>query len=561
MSRLLRRRLRRLPPPEAGRADQIAGLLADRLRGVARPRVAVLLPASARLTSAIRAALPDAELVEAPPDVSERHVLLTATGPFDGVVDRQVGPRRKRAVAARRRRFLTTAYHLRAGGVYLVPGGASELGASPGALGRLLRNAEQAPEGSLVAARARMSLRTTIRIAVRDHVTAHVVGDHLVLSHDLPDVRVKLREDEFDALIADEIVPHRLLKVIPAGDPPAPPPLREGPEPGRPRTDRPITRAELRFREYRDVVVAPKQLVFDGRLLLPDSYRHNQWPVLRHDLMLDVAGRFAVPREPQPADPPRLEGTYLHLDNEHRGHFGHLMTESLSRTWTWPEALAIDPDVRVLVGATRVRPRPLEYEYLLMEACGIPRDRIDVIDSPVRVDRLLSGSPMFSHPEFVHPLIVDTWRRAGDALAAQAEDRERPRRIFIGRRSDKRGCINGAELEAEFIASGFEVIFPEDYSLPEQVALFRNAEVIGGYAGSALFQIAFVPEPTHLIRISGSTYRPRNEYLMAAVLGHRIDAVICPGEGRTIHASYRYDPDREGPWLRQILGELPPLES
>ncbi|THJ01423.1 glycosyltransferase family 61 protein, partial [Nocardioides sp.] len=424
----------------------------------------------------------------------------------------------------------------------------------PGALGGLLRRAAAEPGERF--GRANRSVPVHIRLAIRDHVTARADGADLVLTHDLPDVRIKFREDEFNALLDQMETPHRVVTVIPAEDPPPPPPTREGPEPRVPPIDRPISRATISLREYRDVVVAPKQVLVDGRFLLPDTYRHNQWRRLQHTLLADAAPRFAITRRPLPADPDRLDGTYLHLDNEFRGHFGHLLTESLSRVWSWPEALAIDPEAKVLVGVTSKRPRPLEYEYLLYEACGIPRDRVVVLDHPVRVERLISGTPMFSHPQYVHPRIAETWLSVGDALAAQAEPRDWPRRFFAARRTGKRACENGAEVEAQFAQRGFEILYPEDFTLGEQVQLFRNAEVIAGYAGSGLFQIAFVPDPKRVIMIGAETYRPRNEYLMAAVHGHRVDSVICRSEGRGLQSSYRYDDEREGPFLRGILDEI-----
>jgi capsular polysaccharide biosynthesis protein len=387
-------------------------------------------------------------------------------------------------------------------------------------------------------------------------VTRRTVGKALLLSHDIPDVLVKMREPEYNAYLERVDSPHRVLKTIPAQDPPPAPAGSEGPVPRAAKMHRRITRATISLRDYRDVLVAPRQVVTDGRVLMPDTYRHNQWPVLVSTQLVDLAPRFAMPRKAHPTDPPRLVGTYLHLDNEFRGHFGHLLTESLSRVWSWPEALAIDPDAKVLVGATHKRPKPLEYELQLYEACGIPRDRVVVIDGPVRVDRLISGTPMFSHPQYVHPQIAETWGQVGDRLAATATERQWPRRFFVGRRGDKRACGNSEVVEAIFEEYGFEVVYPEDYSLGEQIEMFRAAEVIGGYAGSGLFQIAFVPVPIHVIMVGAMTYTPRNEYLMAAVRGHRVDAVICQPGGKGIQASYLFDVEREGPYLRSILDGL-----
>lgn len=526
------------------RSAELADLVAS-VRGHEAAHVVVLGPTAEGLVEAIRAASPRARVTEIRAEGGKRHARMAALGPFDVVVDRDV-------LDERRERFEATFFHLRPGGSYVVPGGAGETGSRRGPLGLLLDASAGVPPGPR---RERARFRQS-REVVAKHVTQRVVGDDLVLSHDVTDVLIKMREPEFNAYLQQADTPHRVLDRIPPEPPPAAPLGGEGPVPRRLPMHRPISRSAISLRSYHDVVVAPRQVLVSGRVLLPDTYRHNQWPVLVHTQLEELAPRFARRKLPLPEDPPRLSGSYLHLDNEFRGHFGHLLTESLSRAWSWPAALRVDPDVRVLVGTTSKRPRPLAYELELYEACGIPRDRIDVIEGPVRVELLISGTPMFSHPDYVHPQIARTWREVGDRLAATAGEREWPRRFFVSRRSDKRACRNGPEVEAIFKEHGFDVVHPEDYSLGEQVRLFRAAEAIAGYAGSGLFQIAFVPESTRVIIIGADTYTPRNEYLMAAVHGHRIDAVICRSEGGGVQTSYSYDEEREGPYLRRLLGEL-----
>ena len=548
-------RTRRRP----SRHRDVAELLGSCLSAANAPLVGVQQPASLRTVAAVRAVLPAAEVVELPVDSTERHLLMARCGPFDAIVD--VGG--QKGQEGRRRRFEDTFWHLMPGGAYVVPGGAPEVGGSPEGLAPVLAEVASGPGEPLRATRKKS--REYIRLALRNHVRHRLVGDHLVLTHDLPDVLVKVREEDYNAFLGSGGGPrHRLLELVAAGDPPPAPSFREGPNRRPRRMDRPIDSSVLSLRDYRDVVVEPRQVVVDGRVLLPDTYRHNRSALQRHHALADVAPRFVVPRAPIGSDLPRLSGTYVHLDNESRGHFGHVLTETLSRMWTWEKALEIDPDVRALMGATWTWPELAEWELEFHAAFGIPRERIVLleIDRPVRVERLISGTPMWSQPHYVHPRIRETWRRVGDRLAAAAPSGvDWPRRIFISRRITKRACVNGEQLEAEFEAAGFEIVYPEDFSLGHQVALFRHAEVIAGYGGSGMFQTLFVEEPKHVIQVASEAYGPRNEYLIAAVLGHRLDSVICraePYDGpKPMHAPFRYDPDHEGPFLRQLLAALP----
>lgn len=528
-------------------ASSIIASIASAVPGPAA--IGVLLGApDADLVAGLRRALPGLTWVALPDDAVARHRALIAEGPLDLVVD-DPDPE------GRLRRFNRTFFQLRPGGIYVIPNGAGELGPQAGPLGELVQEA---------AARAEVPLRThstamdeTRLRALRSHVRTTVVDGHLVLSHDLPDVHALVREEHLDDLLAAVPTPHRVLAVHPVGTPPAEPESVELPQ-ARVRHDgRPIEPVDLHLRDYRDVVVAPYQLVLGDRIVLPDTFRHHPQPHLHNKMLAKVAPAFAVPVDPVPDDIPRLDGTYLHLDNEARGHFGHLLTESLSRVWAWPETLALDPDARVLVCATVKRPELLEYELAIYEAAGIPRDRVVLASGPVRVERLISGTPMFSNPYYVDARIAATWDQVGDRLAAGAAPREWPRRVFLSRRETKRACVNGPELEQVFVEHGFEVLFPEDYSLGEQVQLFRAADVIAGFAGSGMFQIAFVAEPKIVIQVGSEAYGPRNEYLMAAVRRHRLTGIVCQAyDGRGLAADWWYDEQREGPALRALLAGL-----
>lgn len=531
----------------SGDASSIVTAIADAVPGPAATGVILGAP-DADLVAGLHRALPGLNLLALPEEPVARHRTLIAEGPLDLVVDGG-------DIEGRLRRFNRTFFPLRPGGVYVVAHGADELGPGAGPLGHLLQEAASRAEMPL-RARRRHQHDSALR-ALRSHVRTVVVDDHLVLSHDLPDIHALIREENLDAYLEAVPTPHRVLAVHPVGEPPDEPESLELPQPRVKHDGRPIEPVDLHLRDYRDVVVAPYQVVLDDRLVLPDTFRHHPQPQLHNKMLAKVAPGFAVPVAPVPDDIPRLDGTYLHLDNEARGHFGHLLTESLSRVWAWPETLALDPDARVLVCATVKRPELLEYELAIYEAAGIPRDRVVLASGPVRVERLISGTPMFSNPYYVDARIAATWDQVGDRLAAGAAPREWPRRVFLSRRETKRACVNGPELEQVFVEHGFEVLFPEDYSLGEQVQLFRAADVIAGFAGSGMFQIAFVAEPKIVIQVGSEAYGPRNEYLMAAVRRHRLTGIVCQAyDGRGLAADWWYDEQREGPALRALLAGL-----
>jgi len=116
-----------------------------------------------------------------------------------------------------------------------------------------------------------------------------------------------------------------------------------------------------------------------------------------------------------------------------------------------------------------------------------------------------------------------------------------------------------------FAEQGFEILYPEEYPIPEQAAMFRHADVVAGYAGSALFNVLYAPEPTRMVMLTSEAYTASNEYMMASVLGHQIDLVTCrpdleqPGQGwsrEAFESSYTFDAGREGRFLAEVFASL-----
>lgn len=485
----------------------------------------------------LAAAFPGASVTVVRVDEPQAVPVLAAAGPFDAVID--LGPPESLI-----KRFTAGFLYARRGGVYAVvhppvDGHAflehlNSQGIDVQAAG--LPSA-QPPEPALLHGRARLS------------------SGLLLVTNRTARAQRKLNEVQTDAYLAAHPETGRVLEAYEAESVSAPI-YREGPMARKAPTNRPIGTSRITLREYYDVMVTARQVVGTEWVLFADTFRHGV--NRRHRQLKQLTPGFARVKPPWPETAQHLSGTYLHLDDEFRGHFGHVLTETAGRIWTWQRALEIDPDVKVLVGGYSLRPEISEWEYEIYQAWGIPRDRFVTISEPVRVERLISGTSHFSNPDYVHPAVARAWDELGDRLASHAELREQHRRIFVSRKIAKRSCTNSPEVEAFFAAHGFTVVYPEEFSLADQVALFRAAEVIAGFGGSGLFQAALVKEPKRLITIAHSEYVARNEYFIAAVRGHEMAAVICPpDEPGLFQSTFKVDFEREGPLLREILEALP----
>jgi capsular polysaccharide biosynthesis protein len=324
---------------------------------------------------------------------------------------------------------------------------------------------------------------------------------------------------------------------------------------------------ELALREYHAPALSRGQVVTSGGFVWPDTYRHPLAPRLHNRYVDDPAPRFGRLRRSL-AEADELPGAWFNLDSEWPGHYGHMLTELLGRMWAWDQVRQAAPGVQCLMTLPpdRMPQRLAPFEVHLLSAFGITPDDVHVFERPCVPAALYSATSMFSLPDYVHPDMVRVWDRVGDHLAAQAIDGPRPRRIFCSRPTGyKRSCTNSAEVEALFVRHGFEVVRPETLPLPDQVAMFRDAEAIGGFGGSALFTSALCETPKTVFTVAPTAYTARNEHLIAAARGHTIVSAWSeprlhhPDGGWTQQAyasEFTFDLRAEGAWLDDQLAEL-----
>jgi capsular polysaccharide biosynthesis protein len=280
------------------------------------------------------------------------------------------------------------------------------------------------------------------------------------------------------------------------------------------------------------IVSAGSSRLFLGRTMLPESFRWPYAAALGHARSPAVSPGFTL--APRMTTAPMLEGTYYFLDCLFSGHFGHLTTEVVARLWGWERAKAEFPDLKALFHTSPARGKDGTLERLLFTSYGIDPAQIVSTDTPVRLRSVVGASPLWHNapPHSAHPAIRDTWDRLTTGLL-----QDRPAaphdRIFVSRGSryaHRRGCTNQAAVEEVFTSHGFHVFYPEELSLPEQVALFAGARVVGGFAGSAMFNLMHCRRLEAIVVLGHNTYTARNEHLFAATLGADLHYFWMPAD-------------------------------
>jgi capsular polysaccharide biosynthesis protein len=319
-------------------------------------------------------------------------------------------------------------------------------------------------------------------------------------------------------------------------------------------------------REYHGkIALVSNGLLFSEYSILPESFRHPSSTSLRNTRIVDVSNDFA--RIAEQFRPTRgLAGTYYHLDSSNSGHFGHLMTEVVSRLWGWDVAKARIPDLKAIFRIRFPNERDPWLERRIFSAYGIPAGDIVWVDEPVWLEAAVGATPMWhnQHPHWVHPEIAQIWARLRDGIANVGV--EPRRRVFVSRPIDRnRACRNTAEVECYFTERGFDVVYPERLDLSDQAGIFAQAEVVAGFGGSALFNLMFSQKLSTLIVLSHEAYTARNEHLFASVLGcdsHYFwstpDVSHPPGgwSEEAYYSSWEFDFDRNRGPLDKLLDSV-----
>ena len=326
---------------------------------------------------------------------------------------------------------------------------------------------------------------------------------------------------------------------------------------------------DLHLRKYEGRIgFCGATLMFTGYTVLPDSFRWHMEPNpsnFRLSGRLPEFGRIDSGLRPRR----RLSGTFYQLDMGFVGHFGHLMTEVVSRLWGWDQAKSEIPDLKVLFytkPSNFARPQ-LELDFFA--AYGIAPHDLVWVKRPVWLENVVSATPMWHNaaPHYVHPAIDETWTRLTNGLLSRTSPTEGPRRIFVSRKPDlaRRRCHNTPEVEEYFASRGFQIVFPEDLSLAEQARLFSGVEVVAGFGGSAMFNVMHARRMKTFIVLNHEAYDAGNEYMFASILGCEIHYLwsapdrLPRAQGRDVKAvrsSWSFDFARNKSQLDDILGSL-----
>ena len=177
-------------------------------------------------------------------------------------------------------------------------------------------------------------------------------------------------------------------------------------------------------------------------------------------------------------------------------HFGHFLTEALSRLWfirAHPEIPVLWHGVALPVPHT-VWPGWLQQVWSLL---GLGRHLHHVIREPRRFGQVIVPQPGLTLAGGLHP-------SQAAALAVVPPQPPSEERVWLSRSSlpAQFGRLLGeGVLERRLAERGWIVRRPEMMTVADQVAVFARADTVAGFAGSAFHTVLLCAAPRARLRI------------------------------------------------------------
>jgi hypothetical protein len=232
-------------------------------------------------------------------------------------------------------------------------------------------------------------------------------------------------------------------------------------------------------------------------------------------------------------------------------HFGHFLMQSLARTWFLTE---VSPSVRVLFDPPhRSWGQPTGWVHRMLEAFGVPPERILSLNAPTRLRRLIIPEPLFEprgiahdHVVRAHEAMARPYQAVAKRLAGDTTPSEQP--LYLSRRRlppSQRTIVGEGDLEEVLRANGFRIAYTETMTFEDQVRLVNEHADIFSNTGSAAHNVLFaLHEPRLHLLTNGRDFSP-DYFLYLIIVGASTSFINClnTGERPRFERAYKQTPN------------------
>jgi capsular polysaccharide biosynthesis protein len=163
-----------------------------------------------------------------------------------------------------------------------------------------------------------------------------------------------------------------------------------------------------------------------------------------------------------------------------------------------------------------------------LERLGLDNRIIETEATALRVEHFYFSSPS-TMTGCWNPYAVDFLRRSFLSYGSPPSV-SLPKRFYIIREGYTRGISNEQEVRNYFKSEGWALIAPETLSIPDQIALFRDAEAIAGLHGSALTNLLWCSQGASVIEFTPADFMS-GAFEWLSVKNHlNHHFIVCPAD-------------------------------
>lgn len=235
-----------------------------------------------------------------------------------------------------------------------------------------------------------------------------------------------------------------------------------------------------------------------GQLILPAALGYDRTTIVsEQEIILKYPRGIRGIRQIETA----IYGGWISL------HYGHTILEFLPRLWYLKNKSG--PSAKILVHCSGSLNDAWKLSWFsdLMNIIGINKEDLICPSETTLVDFLLIPEASFQINGYYSKAFTDFTNWIGDKIQSEFIKENSNNPIFLSKSRLKSGVIN-YENESEFCdeltKEGFNIIFPEELSLYNQISIFKSGNPICGMLGSNMHTSIFSRSPAGLVLNIGS---------------------------------------------------------
>lgn len=188
-------------------------------------------------------------------------------------------------------------------------------------------------------------------------------------------------------------------------------------------------------------------------------------------------------------------------------HYGHFITETLSRLWQHITAENYDNFVAFPFVFNRGKATIDTYQAYFLHLLNLPSDNIHFLSKASFFDKIIIPEQGWVINNEVNINIKPLYKKI---TYHHYNKKGKINKIFLSRNDSYNRVSNTAEVEAVFSRMGFTILYPAQIHIQEQLSIYANCNIMASFSGSSLHNCLFTHENTLIIEVADS----RSQYRM-----------------------------------------------